>query len=230
MTGLLKSAAKALTPPVVWNSLRYLLVAPERNDRPTVPEGEPGEQDAAWYDASFHAAEHFRRHYSASPYYFLWCVIWDRLRRAAVRSVLDVGCGSGQLAALLRDRGLKTYCGVDFSEARIEWARKTCPQFDFVLGDVFETDVFETFEYDTVICTEFLEHVERDLDALERTRRGARLYATVPNFPFASHVRHFTTCDEVRSRYAALLRDLDVVPVLANEEGKTFFLLEGIRI
>jgi len=230
MKAPLKDFAKALTPPLLWNLLRHLLAGSERNAADTVPDAEPGEQTAAWYDVSFHAAEHFRRHYTASPYYFLWCVISDRLRTAAPRSVLDIGCGSGQLAALLRDRGLETYCGIDFSQARIEWARKTCPQFEFVLADVFETDLFETREYDTVICTEFLEHVERDLDVLARIRRGTRLYATVPNFPFTSHVRHFATCDSVRGRYAALLGELDVVPLLANERGKTFFLLEGIRI
>ena len=49
--------------------------------------------------AAFEANEDRRKHYTASPYYPLWTVIVDRLRRPRSRAVLEVACGSGQLAA-----------------------------------------------------------------------------------------------------------------------------------
>jgi hypothetical protein len=60
--------------------------------------GAEGEKGAEWYDASFERGRHWRRHYTESPYYFIWTVIADRVLRAGGRSILEIGCGSGQLA------------------------------------------------------------------------------------------------------------------------------------
>jgi SAM-dependent methyltransferase len=187
-----------------------------------------GEKGAAWYDQSFDENSHWKCHYTESKYYFIWTVIADRIMRRGAGAVLDAGCGSGQLAALLRDKGVKQYCGIDFSARRIQQARLACPEFKFVNGDVFRSNVFDFFSYDTVISTEFLEHVERDIEFLKRIKSNSLFIGTVPNFPFESHVRHFTSQAEVRERYAPHFKEFSVDFFYGNDRGQTYFLIEGI--
>jgi hypothetical protein len=127
----------------------------------------------------------------------------------------------------MRDRGIGAYHGFDFSPKRIDQARRICPEFTFSVQDATTTDLFTTVNYDTILCTEFLEHVEGDLAVLSRIKRGARFLGTVPNLPFTSHVRHFGSAGEVLDRYGNCLEDLRVDALLANPDGRVFFLLNG---
>lgn len=187
------------------------------------------EQPAEFYDATFDKCDHWKQHYCASHYYPLWTVIADRIRRAGVKSVLDIGCGPGQVACLLRDNGVPRYHGLDFSAARITQARSVCGEYEFVQADVYKDDLLEVLDYDCLLTMEFLEHVERDLDVLRRVRPGVFVLATVPNFPAAGHVRKFENCDAVHERYGSLFKSLDVMPLLADDTGRKHFVLEGVR-
>ena len=143
----------------------------------------PGrEQGPEFYERSIFAGDHWWRHYTESQYYPQCSIIADRIARARTVSVLDIGCGPGQFAALLRDQGLRQYLGIDFSPARIKQAKKVCPKFDFVETNVFETTLLRTHEYDAAVCLEFLEHVERDLEVIGSLHKGTRFYASVPGF------------------------------------------------
>src|SRR5437588_5565790 len=159
-----------------------------------------------------------------------WTVLIDRLRTWRARRLLEIGCGSGQLACAIRDMGiLEGYCGFDFSSHRLEYARSRCPELRFEVADAFKTDLFATFDYDSALATEFLEHVEGDLVVLSRLKPRTKFIGTVPNFPFVSHVRHFTSCDEVSARYAPLFDDFSVHRIPLNEQGKSLFILQGVR-
>lgn len=187
-----------------------------------------GEKPASWYDRAFEEAEGYSAHYSRSPYYVSWTVILDRIRRAGVKSVLEVACGPGQLACALRDSGLlQTYQGFDFSAKRVAAARAACRGFAFEVADAFTTTLFETVAYDVVIATEFLEHVNEDLRVIERIRPGARFIGTVPNYPYVSHVRHFVDVAAVSERYAAMFDDFTVVPIVRDERGNVLYIMEG---
>lgn len=189
-----------------------------------------GQQGPDFYDRTFDADDYWRRHYTGVHDYCCWTVIIDRLRSRGVRRLLEIGCGTGQLASGLRDAGiLEDYCGFDFSAHRVGQARTACPQWRFELADAFATDLFTTFDYDSALSTEFLEHVEGDLEVLGKLRRGTRFIGTVPNFPFVSHVRHFADATAVAARYGPLFDALNVVPVPLNDKGKTLFVLEGVR-
>ncbi len=62
----------------------------------------------------------------------------DRFAAAsAVRSgpVLDLGCGSGQVARYLHERGLQV-CGLDLSSGMVEAARRHHPEIHFEQGDM----------------------------------------------------------------------------------------------
>lgn len=185
------------------------------------------EKGSEWYDATFESVDHWRSHYSQSEYYFIWTVIVDRLLTINAKSVLEIACGTGQLACLINDKGVQKYSGFDFSPKRIEQAKRACPEFSFRVEDAFKTDLFATFPYDAVICTEFLEHIDNDIEILKRIKPGSKFYGTVPNFPFVSHVRYFESAEEVINRYQRSFAELRVDTLLAAPDGKKFYLLDG---
>lgn len=219
----LKKLGKALSPPILLSGMKAFGRFIRRGDEKS------GERGPAWYDRAFSRTVETHKHYTESKHYFLWSVIAHLMVRDGVRSVLDVGCGSGQLALLLRDKSIQAYCGIDFSQKRIEWARKNCPDFTFVVEDALRTDLFTTFPYDAVVCAEFLDHIQSDREVIQRIKTGARFYAIVPDFSFDSHVRYFKGSGEVMERYAAYFKDFRVSSFIADRKGKTYFLLEGIK-
>ena len=195
--------------------------------RPKRREGGQSEKD--YYDEAFAGAQHWRDHYTKSGYYFLWTVIVDRLRALKPTAILEIGCGPGQLASAIHDAGLaQKYTGIDFSGVALDFARKACPaHYVFVEADAVATDIYETAEYDTAITTEFLEHVEGDLDVLAKLRPGTKLLSTVPNFPYDSHVRHFENAEEVERRYGSLFRNFTVTTIPGVQTDTIFFLIQG---
>jgi hypothetical protein len=119
--------------------------------------------------------------------------------------------------------------GFDFAEKRVDAARRLCPDIRFEVADAFTTPLFDEVPYDTVISTEFLEHVNDDIGVIGRIRAGARLIGTVPNYPYVSHVRHFSSADKVLERYGEFFDDLTVFPVVRNRAGKTLFIVDGVK-
>tara|TARA_R110001592_G_scaffold126336_1_gene337510 strand:+ start:152313 stop:153023 length:711 start_codon:yes stop_codon:yes gene_type:complete len=220
-----KHVVKLITPPILLDVLKLAKRKKVRVGNAQVLSGEKG---ADWYDSTFDENTKWKVHYSSSDYYFLWTVIVDRMLHLGVSSVLEVGCGSGQLACLLRDRGIENYHGFDFSTKRLEQAQLVCPEYSFSVEDAFETNLLEKVDYDAVLSTEFLEHVEGDIEILRRIKPGTHFFGTVPNFPSASHVRHFHNETEVIARYEQCFEELKVDTILANGIGKKFFLMGGV--
>jgi SAM-dependent methyltransferase len=189
------------------------------------------ELPAEWYDEKFAATPSYHAAYPESPYYFLWSVIVDRIRGAGLRHVLDIGCGTGQLAAYLLDQGIDSYVGIDFSAKAIEYARRSAPRARFVVGDARASDIY-TEEHDVLICTEVLEHITEDLAVVERFRLGTRCIFSVPSYTSAGHVRFFSDKSAVADRYGGYFDDLDVVefPLASAAAGDNrIFLADGKR-
>lgn len=213
---------KKILPPVVIDKVRAYRKAQKE---------EAGEKPAEWYDKILEKTDAYDRHYTESAHYAIWTVLIDRIRKYGPANVLEIGCGSGQLATALRDYKLLTsYCGFDFSPKRIALARRQCPDLRFEIADVFQTDLFTTTPYDMVISTEFLEHVEQDLEVIAKVRSGAFFLGTVPNYPWTSHVRHFDTRDQVMERYSGYFADFDVFPIIRRKDNKIMYLMEGRKI
>jgi len=190
---------------------------------------EDGIKDKNWYNEAYQGTLAYHIHYTKSNYYFLWTVVLDRIKRYKYKSIIDLGCGPGQFGSLLFDNGIEKYLGVDFSDEAVKLAESVCPSFEFKMLDLTKSDILSTYVYDCVVTMEFLEHVEFDLDILKQVKQGTKLFATVPNFPYVSHVRHFITKEEVSSRYAHLFSELTVDSFLENDSGKKFFLIEGTK-
>ena len=230
MNKLLKSFVRETTPPLIFRGLRSLfhLLFPDKKKKREMKSW--GERSAEWYDGVYGGSVEYRKHYTQSAYYFLWTVMADRMMRHCVDRVLDLGCGPGQFGALLYEKGFRQYCGVDFSSECVELAKQMCPSFEFIVANVLETNVLESRDYDCLLAMEFLEHVEEDLKVLQRVKAGTKLFGTVPNFPSVSHVRYFSSAEEVESRYAALFSAFRVDSFLKGAEGPTFYLFEGTKL
>lgn len=79
-------------------------------------------------------AEHFRDEMSKKPF-DRW-MLDGFIEKVGNRGVLcDMGCGPGQVARYLYDRGAKV-CGVDFSGEMVKQARLSSPEIDFSQGDM----------------------------------------------------------------------------------------------
>jgi trans-aconitate methyltransferase len=173
--------------------------------------------------AKYHDAYHL------SPYYFLWAVIVDRIRRDGLSRILEIGCGPGQLAAFLLDQGVAEYTGLDFSPKAIEFAERSAPLGHFVVGDARESSIYEQAEHDVLICTEVLEHIEEDFMVISRFRPGVRCIFSVPSFDSASHVRYFHDSAEVNARYGSYFSDLQIASFPVGSSGGCIFLADGYR-
>jgi SAM-dependent methyltransferase len=181
---------------------------------------------AEWYDAVYATSDVYAADYRDSPYLPVWRSIASRLPPGG--AVLEVGCGSGQLAQMLSEMGLlDDYVGFDFSAVAVESARERMPSLRFEVDDALSTDLLTSVGYDTVICTEVLEHIKRDRELLRRIPSGKRVLATVPDFASETHVRWFADEAAVKRRYDGQLSDLSVESI--SDDGWTIFLLEGRR-
>lgn len=104
-------------------------------------------------------------------------------------SVLDAGCGSGSLSALLQRRG-RQVTSRDVSPAMVELteanlAREGLSTERVRLGGVFE--IAEEGVFDNVVALDVIEHIEDDVAAVAALARamrpGGRLVLSVPALP-----------------------------------------------
>lgn len=188
------------------------------------------ERKSGYYDDIFDDKKStFRAHYSGSPYFFMWSALAERLLLLGRDiKILDLGCGPGQVANLLKDKGFKNYTGVDFSESGIRIARDLGTGYEFICTDVLKSDVLEKTDYNCVMALEFFEHINDDIAILARIKKGAKIIASVPDFPAPSHVRHFENEAQVRERYEKLFSDFKVDSFKKGRES--WFVFEGTKI
>lgn len=219
----LRGLVHGVLPPILLRGARSV------RQRLARPVGRGELRAAAYYDAVYEGSSSYKEPYWESRYYFLWSVVADRLVRANVGHVLDIGCGPGQFASLLRDKGFDRYCGIDFSETSVELAKGMCPTFEFVVADLSDPETLGTREYDCVLALEVLEHVEDDVGILAHIRLGTTVFITVPNFPDPAHVRYFRDAQAVRARYEHLFSNVRVDTFRADGSRMRYFLMEGIR-
>lgn len=117
--------------------------------------------------------------------------------QAAPTRLLEVGCGQGWLlrdiAAALPDIRLT---GIDIRPEAIEFARSLVPDADLRVVDAGSLP-FSDHEFDLVVCSEVLEHVDDPkavLREIDRVSRG-RSVVSVPDEPL------FWTANLLRGKY-----------------------------
>lgn len=151
--------------------------------------------------------------------------VWNHLIHHVMAPVLDIGCGSGQFGAMLEDRGITDYVGVDFSELRIKIGHKLYPNLDLRLADAFESDIIDNGEYQTILLMEFLEHINDDFGIIRKIPPARKVIITVPNFDRHNHVRTFANASEVIDRYGNFLEIDQVGEGWFNRENAHFTLV-----
>lgn len=144
--------------------------------------------------------------YKRSAYYPLFRAVRDTLRRNKPQRVLEVGCGTGSMAHMLFDSTDVKYQGFDFSPIAVDKAKKRTGRNDaFFVADATAADTYANLQYDAIICTEVLEHIEDDRLAISQWAPGTFFVCSVPNYDADTHVRHFRSVEEVMRRYEGLL-------------------------
>ena len=109
------------------------------------------------------------------------------LRRHAVRSLLDLGCGDGMVASLLTPP--ERYVGYDPSPTAVARCRARMPARTF-------TTVLPTERFDAICSIDVLFHLVEDADyraylaALFGAQRLVIVYSTDELTPGRPHVRH----------------------------------------
>jgi SAM-dependent methyltransferase len=85
--------------------------------------------------------------------------VLDGMRRIGRPSprILDLGCGTGWLTAILGQFGPTT--GVDLSPLAIEQAKKRFPELEFLAGSLFDVPL-PRGAFDIVVTCQVVEHVE----------------------------------------------------------------------
>lgn len=112
-------------------------------------------------------------------------------RNGEQRSVLDAGCGNGMLCYQSYLRG-NTVLGVSIKEGEVERNRKLFNEYhgiseerlSFLVHNLYEVEALGK-EFDEIICTEVMEHIERDADVCQSFFRilkpGGVLHLCCPN-------------------------------------------------
>jgi methionine biosynthesis protein MetW len=136
--------------------------------------------------------------------------------------VLDLGCGSGELASYLAARGDRVW-GVDVNAAAVAQAAPFC--VDTRVVDLEETELtglFAGLQFDVVLFADVLEHLREPWKALQAARDvlapDGRVVASIPNFGHAA-VRLAVVSGALPYRGLGILDDTHV----------RFFTLSGVE-
>jgi len=87
------------------------------------------------------------------------------------KDVLEIGCGNGFGGHLLNRLGPKSYVGLDVMEEQIEIARRTYPQYEFIIRDAADLSHFADASKDVVIIFGVLHHIPEWRKVLEEIAR-----------------------------------------------------------
>lgn len=117
--------------------------------------------------------------------YTIWQAILDQISDWRGLNVLEVGCGQGELSAMLAYAGAKNIHAVDYSEAAIEIAKErvNLPNVDFIHKDGRKVDGV----FDVITLAGVLEHIEGPWKFVDRLvghnlAEGGRLISVMPSF------------------------------------------------
>jgi len=121
-------------------------------------------------------------------------------------TIIDLGCGVGYFASLVYKKGYKNYIGIDFSEDMIKHSKKRVPNYEYILINLSDEKLKEIIKnYKLFIMLETLEHINNDLDVLNKIPSNAVIIGSVPNINAKGHVRTFGGIHDVFNRYESII-------------------------
>ena len=179
--------------------------------------------DAAYYDIIYDKSTAYGLSKDTQGRYLeVWKAILSYLNPDDI--VLDIGCGTGQLAKQMDLQGIRYEKGIDFSPVAIRIAKQRCPKLSFELADIRAFN-YNSGSYTTAVLCEVLEHISDDLDVLGNIPAGKKVIFSVPSTGAQGHVRIFTSIYDVISRYDSLM---EITSNTTVTFGSTkFFIIAG---
>lgn len=116
--------------------------------------------------------------------------------------ICELGCGSGQFANMLFDKGFINYTGVDYSKKGIEIAQSNNEKYKdrFICADVFGFLKEQKKPSDLYVVFEVLEHISRDIELVKSLPKNSWILFSVPNFMSFDHLRTYEKND-IKERY-----------------------------
>jgi len=152
--------------------------------------------------------------YRHSSYFPLFRRVLKQVLDSGAKSILEVGCGTGGFAHYLMETTPVAYRGFDFSDVAVGKARERTGRAEaFFVGDATVPETYSGQSPDCIVCTEVLEHIESDLEAISHWRPGTFCVCSVPNFDADTHVRFFGLEEEVLSRYGQMIEIKDIARI-----------------
>lgn len=120
------------------------------------------------------------------------------LSQATVRSVLEAGCGEGELTNFVNNKfgNLYKLKGVELEPVTVQEANRRFPDLDISQGSIYDLP-YENNSFDLVIACEVLEHLEDPISALDEIIRVSNKYilVSVPREPI------WRVCNMLRGKY-----------------------------
>lgn len=161
----------------------------------------------------------------------------EQMPRAGVRSVLDLGCGTGGLLRLIAAAGIGSrWLGMDQSQAMVQKAQRLADEaglpIEYRCGDILDPSGNEG-EFDLVCACHVIYHMA-DIDAaigqcVRRLAPGGTFVATTNSrdtmFPYFEAV----WC-ALRERFPQIKLDSSPVPRFSLENGAEFLMRHFDRI
>jgi len=201
------------------NKDRWLLFAESAKSRHVLLNRTVVERDADYYNELFANNSDMSRYAN----------IDKKVAKTAKGTVLEIGCGTGELAKRLPK---ERYYGFDFSKTAVGIANHP----HIWEGNAYHKKNYNGRSYDTYVALEVLEHVD-DYKVLEHLPKGKPIIFSVPSFPDPSHLRFYTE-ESMRRRYEGHIDIKNVTRFNIHAKGweesepdtnDYILLVEGIR-
>lgn len=118
------------------------------------------------------------------------------LKDQNIKSILDVGCGSGRYSNLLAQNG-KEVTGIDFADKMIQFAKKNAYE-NQIQNVKFISISYEDFEYDksydAVVCMGFFDYIKKAdeiIDKIFKNKPKVFLGSFPKKYNFLNFIRKF---------------------------------------
>mgnify|MGYP001308438376 CR=1 FL=1 len=166
-------------------------------------------------------------------YSHIWNYIVDLIKTKYKNNILiDLGCGNGQFSRYISNKDINNeYMGYDFSAYAIEYANKNKkkPKNNFNILDFNSMTHRKDSVNSMYLCLEVLEHINNDIELIEKLTPDREYIFSVPNYMSNGHVRIYKSEKEIKQRYSHLLEINEIKKFYIGDEkkNKVIFLFSG---